>query len=342
MKIIGFPGSGIAYVDAFYDALRRSGQSVVSGIFSGSWMLEHVEPMDIAHFHWPSFFYSGKDSHSLLTICFIRFIGLLILLRLLGVRIAWTAHNLMPHDPSSLRWVDVLARKAMIMSSHKIFVHSYSSEKIFIKRFPQALKKISIIPHGNFISFYKNTVTRAAAREYFGYSKSTFIYLFIGLCKPYKNLDGLVREFRKISGDVALLIAGNFPKQSYYELIRELSSGDARISVRADYIPGDELQYFLCACDAVVIPYHETLTSGVAVLAMSFGRPVISIDKGFLHDIVTDQTGILFDSSRADDFSTALNKARQTQWSEVDVKAHISQFRFEDAAHVFIKAMSLC
>ena len=42
------------------------------------------------------------------------------------------------------------------------------------------------------------------------------------------------------------------------------------------YIPDAELQVWLRAADVVVLPFRDILTSGSAILALSFGRAVVA------------------------------------------------------------------
>jgi beta-1,4-mannosyltransferase len=339
MRVFAFPCVSSAYTDGFYRALRASGQEVVEGIFAGGWLWSHVRRGDVAHFHWPSFQYVTRNGKFGQIKGFVRFLVLLVLLRLLGARIVWTAHNLMPHDPCVFRWMDVLARHIVIAFSEKIYVHGATPATMLATRFLKARRKMVIIPHGHFINFYPDSVSRDSARAHFDLAPSTFVYLFIGLCKPYKNLDGLVQAFCRISSDIALLVAGKFQDRAYEAMVRAMSAADARVRIDARFIPDDELQLFLRACDAVVVPYREILTSGSAVLAMSFGRPVVTIDRGFLHDVVVEGSGILYNPDDTGGLAHALKAVTQQKWNETFIHAHISQFRFEDAAQIFLAAL---
>ena len=51
-------------------------------------------------------------------------------------------------------------------------------------------------------------------------------------------------------------------------------------------IEADEMQVFLRAADIAVLPYLRTLNSGVLMLALSFGLPVVVPDEGSLTDII--------------------------------------------------------
>ena len=81
-------------------------------------------------------------------------------------------------------------------------------------------------------------------------------------------------------------------------------------------IPNDALQDYLISADAVVLPYREILTSGTAMLAISFGRPVVCIRHGHLRDVITAETGILYDPHDANGLLRALIEIRSQSSDE--------------------------
>src|SRR5205085_5399609 len=67
--------------------------------------------------------------------------------------------------------------------------------------------------------------------------------------------------------------------------IESAAQGDARIRLELREIGDDELQLFLNAADLVVLPYERVLNSGSALLALSFGRPVLVPRTGPMADL---------------------------------------------------------
>ena len=53
------------------------------------------------------------------------------------------------------------------------------------------------------------------------------------------------------------------------------------------------------ACDVVVFPYRDTLTSGAVVLAMSFARACIAPRRGCLAALLDRAGGFLYDPDRS-------------------------------------------
>lgn len=333
--ICGCPAKGNSYTESLYAAVRRRGIEVEAGIWAGRWLFEHVGPGDTLHLHWPSFLYYHPTSRVRSLISLLRFFAICMLLRLRGVRIVWTAHNLYPHDGAKSEWMHRLARRFLIRVADRIFVHGRTAAAIVRQEFNVSDDVLRIIPHGNWIGQpYPNTTSSDAARRSLGVPGSAYVFLFVGLCKPYKGLEALIDAMAAQGPGAFLLIAGKFPSPEYQEAIvaRAEQVGTRLISIQPGYVEDSHMQLFLNAADAVVLPYREILTSGAAVLAMSFGRPVIAPRLGSLVDLVNDSCGILYGPDDTDGLPNAMRAARSTQFSEADILKHISNFTWDDAA----------
>lgn len=341
VRIIAFPHRGIAYTDSFYEAVERRGLKVVAGDWSGRWLRDNLTREDIVHIHWPSFLYSDPDSVTGSAKGFLRFAVLLALMRLRSKEIWWTAHNLLPHVRCAIPFLDVWARHLMIAAAARVFVHGEHAEAVLLERFPGVSGKCIRIPHGNWVGRYEPQHTRESARLALELPQDAFIHLFFGQCKPYKNLDGLLRIFLQEASDrEMLLVAGRFADAGYLARIRELARDDPRVRIDARFIRDSEVSSYVAASDVMCIPYREILTSGTAMLALSFGKPVISIDRGFLREVVTPETGVLVPPGDDRALAEALRVVKERSWSREAILRQAGRFRFEDAAQISIDAAS--
>jgi glycosyltransferase involved in cell wall biosynthesis len=124
------------------------------------------------------------------------------------------------------------------------------------------------------------------------------IILFFGFIRKYKGLDILLRAMAepaiKESG-IRLLVAVEFYEESgqYQKLIKELKIS-AQLILKTDFIPDAEVQYYLCAADAVVQPYRHATQSGVTPLAYHFEKPMIVSNVGsFAEQVLHEKTGLV-------------------------------------------------
>jgi glycosyltransferase involved in cell wall biosynthesis len=340
MRVFAFPRHGIAYTASFYEALEALGVEVQEGIFSARWLWPRLRRGDVAHLHWPSFYYATDVGRGRLLLNFLRYCVVLAAIRLRGGRIAWTAHNLLPHDPSLLPAVDRAARRVLIALSARVFAHGESAAAILRETFPGVDGKLTLISHGHWIGRYPGDIDRAAARAKLGLEVDDYVCLFFGMCKPYKSLHTLMGAFRRMPDPkLRLLVAGTFPDPAYRARVVELAGGDPRIRFDSRIIPDEEVAPYMLACDAVVAPYREILTSGTAMLAMGFGRPVLSLARGALCDIVTPRVGVLCRVMDEESLQAALEAICATSFDEEEIVAHARRYTFDDAARRFVAAL---
>jgi beta-1,4-mannosyltransferase len=341
LTIIGLPIGPDAYTTCYYSALQSGGVRVIEGNFSGGWLLANRHGADYLHLHWPSFIYKDKSAIASLR-KFVRFVLLLALTRLCGIRLLWTAHNLYPHDRNKIAVLDRLGRKILVSLSYRIFVHGSSAASTVTQEFPGVRGKLVIIPHGNWIGFYKDECTRATARARLKIPADQFVFLFVGLCKEYKNLEYLVKCFQDGPfGEAALWIVGHFQEAEYHARVKaQIERRPQGIRLEDRFVPNDELQYYLAACNVVVLAYADILTSGAAMLAISFGRPVIAPRLGHLQDVINPECGILYDPSDAGGLARAMQQAQTRNFDDAAIRQHARRFSWRDAAMRTISALA--
>jgi beta-1,4-mannosyltransferase len=337
--IFGFPDHGISYTQSLYEAVRQRGVNVREGIWAGRWLLANTKKGDTLHLHWPSFLYYDQKSYPRSLVLLIRFVVLSLMSRMRGVRIVWTAHNLYPHDGGSSIWMHRFGRWFVVRIADCIYVHGRTAAKIVKSEFGLHDGALRIIPHGHWIGSYPNDINREDARERLGLSGSNHIFLFMGLCKPYKGLENLIDSVATLPQGTTLVIAGKFPSQEYQTKITALAerAGPSRVAVFPGFIADDQLQVFLNAADTVVLPYREILTSGVTMLAMSYGRPVVAPRLGSLIDVVNDRSGVLYEMDEPNGLAQALLQAQATEFDSAEIMQHVSTFTWDSAADTLIK-----
>jgi glycosyltransferase involved in cell wall biosynthesis len=155
--------------------------------------------------------------------------------------------------------------------------------------------RISVVPHGHYVDNYENTVSREDARERFGYDEGETVFLFFGQIRPYKGLLNLVEAFGSIDDpDSRLLIAGNPTDERLERELTDRIAGDDRIDSVLEFVPGEEIQFYMNAADVVVLPYTKIATSGSAILVMSFGRALVVPRLGCVPELLDDEGAVLY------------------------------------------------
>lgn len=299
------------YQTLLADGLRHFAVQVITT--RGGWFFSLRTPgvwrAHIIHIHWidqlavgPGRFTSVFRSGAVM--------AQLLALRLAGKRLVWTVHNLKSHE-SQQAAIERLVSRFVARRASMIIVHCDRAVPHVVSTFGLIDKQRPIvIPHGHYIGRYPNTISRAESRVRLGITTSGPVFLLLGSLRDYKGVPDLIAAFKSLQGsDAALIIAGAPRTLEGGAGLREQIGDDRRIYLREHFVPDAEVQVYMNAADAVVLPYREVLTSGAAVLAMSFGRPCVAPSLGCLPDLLDDSCGFLYDPSISGGLAGALRRA---------------------------------
>ena len=148
-------------------------------------------------------------------------------------------------------------------------------------------------------------ISKTEARKHLGLPENEKIILFFGFIRKYKGLDLLLEAMaddRIKNSGIKLLLAGEFyeEEKQYREQIENLKINE-RLIIRTDFIPDNEVRFYLCAADAVIQPYRSATQSGVTPLAYHFEKPMVVTNVGGLPDLVpNEKTGLVAEPNPTD------------------------------------------
>jgi beta-1,4-mannosyltransferase len=227
-----------------------------------------------------------------------RMVTELRLLRRMGVRVVWTLHNLGGHEGSRPEH-EMRAHRRIAGQCDAVICHCGASVASAMDAYQlpdSARARFVVVPHGSYAGWYPDAMDRADARAALGLEMTQRVFLFIGQIRAYKGVEELLRVFRGIDApDARLVIAGKPDRKPTRLGIEQAASDEPRIKLELDLIPDDRMQVYLRAADAVVLPYRDVLTSGSAILAMTFGQPVIAPAIGCLPESLGSEGTLLYD-----------------------------------------------
>ena len=231
-----------------------------------------------------------------------------LLLRLLGINLILTAHNVLPHQE---RKIDYFLKFIVYLSATAIIAHSNFIKQMISKMFKISGQKIHIIPHGDFdIYLPQAPISKCAAKKKLNLSKNDHVVLFFGSIRDNKGLHLLLDAFKIASEtdpQLYLIIAGKPPtaisENRYREHIAQIKSRD-RIIFHSQFIPNDSVADYFTATDVVALPYKNIYHSGIVHLAFSFGRPIIATRVGdFTETIEHGESGYLLEENTAENMA---------------------------------------
>jgi len=286
------PNEDTYYFKLYYDALAKYGYNILNTRgkkFDANWLKENKGKIQILHFHWPAYIYSNRNA-----LVFYKnlksFISNIRLAKSTGYKVAWTVHNIFPHE----RWnmlLEYLGRLALAWLSDVIFVHFGRAKKLLFFYFGR-IRKVYLIPHGNFQTVFENNCTKEDARARLGIPANAFVYLLFGSIRHYKGVEDAMQAFKQMNAqDTVLLIAGSPSDKELSAWITEEAKADPRVITFLKFINKEDVQFYLNATDVVLLPYKNVFTSGNLFLALTFRKPLVAPDIGIISEVVDKNCG---------------------------------------------------
>ncbi|WP_149304356.1 glycosyltransferase family 4 protein [Pareuzebyella sediminis] len=279
MKIVYHPISGgeNIYIDMIINGLKKRKFEVLP--LSG--FLSNFLEVKIIHLNW------YENIGSLLN--FLNKSTKLIVYKILGKKVLWTMHNKEPHE-NAHPFLQRVFTNLLIFLADKIIIHSWDTKKILAKKGRRIAEKTFYLPHPAYIDMYGSIHDRDVTKP----KDPVLKLLFVGLVRPYKNLELLIDSVETIGKDVRLLIVGKPKNKEYAEEIRDKISNVPNIEHDLRFIENNELIEYLYDCDLVILPYKmdSVLNSGAVMLSFSYGKSVICPNIGTINDI-KDKSALL-------------------------------------------------
>ncbi|WP_128331189.1 glycosyltransferase family 4 protein [Apibacter sp. HY039] len=253
-------------------------------------------------YHFSSFHKCKLDKIDIVHLHFFTFrvIDYLILLKAKydGFKVVVTVHDVNSFDNSSNNYIE---KKCYKLIDGVIFHNNFSYETFKKKNI--LIHNYAIIPHGNYIPFI-NSISHI--------ENKVFTILFFGQIKKVKGLDILLNAVKKIKSKgykLNLIIAGKPWKSDlndYTEMIKDLDINDM-VTTNFRYIEDSEVAEFYSKADLIILPYRRIFQSGVLLLSMSYGKPVLCSNlQAFKNLIKNKETGFLFKNEDSDDLADAI------------------------------------
>ncbi|HEY9658544.1 MAG TPA: glycosyltransferase, partial [Allocoleopsis sp.] len=270
---------------------------------------------DVLHLHWLHFFLI-KSNRWLSLLSGLLFVGQLAVLRLLGVKLVWTVHNLKNHANQHLT-IDRFFTALVARLAHRIIAHGEIAKQEIVSTFhlrdPQ---KVAVIPHGNYKPCYENRVSRETARQRLGLAEDKLVFLFLGLIRPYKGVLELIDAFIQLNNPkTQLVIAGKVWDDGTDQTaqLQQQVATHSNILFHPGFVPNDQIQVYMNACDVAVFPYRDSLTSGAVLLALSFGRACLAPRIGCIAEVLDDMGSFLYNPGDVTALSQTLHRVIEQQ-----------------------------
>ena len=273
----------------------------------------------IWHIHWADNFYRGTikkigihDSLKIISLLrVLSFIFLLIIIKLCGIKIVWSVHNIQAHEHPET-WFERFINSSLLKFSDKVtgcneYIRSELKKKY---NYNNAL----LMRQGIYEDCYITKHKKQDAQKILGIDHQNFVLLLFGSLLHYKGVDIIIDALKLYQkNDITLVIAGSVIKNlSYGRTIKRMAAKDKRIILFDKYISEKDIPVFFGAADYSIYPYRYISNSGVLFLSLTFGIPVIISNKGGVKEIIKlePESGILINNPTPENILNAIITAK--------------------------------
>lgn len=265
LESVAAPGSTTKYID---QVVRYAPSDVRFEFFR--WRTALFGTYDVFHVHWPEFLVRGRAAPIRLV---RRWLGGLLLRRLArrGTPVVRTLHNLVPHAAGAAAERRFLDRLDGLTTAWVVLNEAT----------PAVSGRRVLIRHGHYVDQFADLARspQVAGR-----------LLFFGRIEPYKGVVELVRAFSDVADEqVSLRVVGAADAHVREEILAVADSDD-RVATRFGFVSDEEMVSEISAAELVVLPYREMHNSGVLLVALSLGRPVL-VPASRSNDLIAEEVG---------------------------------------------------
>lgn len=291
----GIRGRGDAWVIAYHPVARlnpyqsllycrawESGFAPVSAVRTADLAAVRCAlPMNVGaavHLHWTSTVIGDATTGTEADARVVEFMGQLRQLQCHGVRVVWTVHNRLPHRCEHPR-AEIRLRKELAELADVVHVMTPDTPAEVGELFSLPEDRLLHAPHPSYVGAYPTHYDRDLVRFELGFDPGDFVVGTIGSIQPYKGVDELIdatADPGTIDPRLRILVAGT-PGQdaASRELVSRLRRAEMIRSVPAR-LDDQSISRLVSALDVMVLPFRATLNSGSALLALSFGVPIVA------------------------------------------------------------------
>ncbi len=275
------------YLELFHRALAAHGIEHVTDqpLDAGTMARAGV---DVAHLHWVEWAWQARGRLEWSRRRGVRALGgFLEEAESLGILVAWTVHNVRPHerggrsDDDGLRLMHERARLRIFHSAH--------AREEALAAFGGSGDTI-VMPHGNYDGVLPAPRDGVVVRRELGLGAGDSLLLLAGYVRPYKGVDlaAAALDAGLAARGCHLLVVGR-TRRGAERWLRALAGGRPAMRVEPGDLDDQRLADLHAASDVVLLPYSEISGSGALLAALTAGRPVVTTPLPYFREVLSPE-----------------------------------------------------
>lgn len=258
-------------------------------------------------------------------------------LKQMGWKIVWTIHNFFPIDRDITEVDDYIVKEFLKLCDIVFTLSNYMQKSIKLHY------NVNAINHGMGTNILDSTFNNDLV-EINVSLKNSFVFTFIGNIYKYKQLDYLIKSFRKLD-NCYLIIAGKEPKNSKVNINKLINN--CNNIIRYDGFIGDEdwnkiesvTNVFINLYDIDFPSFKYGFFPSNCIKIYNSGIPCISPDSEIIKELIPKKQLILFDPKN-DNLSEIMlevlnNKEKYKKISTID----LNKYSWNNVLKIFTNAV---
>tara|TARA_R110002049_G_scaffold72490_2_gene187224 strand:- start:262188 stop:263228 length:1041 start_codon:yes stop_codon:yes gene_type:complete len=218
---------------------------------------------------------------------------------------------------------------------HAIHHFSESSKRLVLKDWPTSTATPQLVTHPvNYDHLLEQPqASRGDFKRELGFSNDDFVLLLFGAVRNWQEASLIIRSLTlhrvpklKVLNAARYRRTPGSYRSGACKLAWKLWSRSQCARFEEDrMVPEAEVHKYMTACDGVIVPRVESLSSGIPLLAMTFGRCIIAPDGGAFRDYLDGTSNLLYQPGSAKSLRTAIRELASTDRKSIEeTNAHIA------------------
>ena len=283
----------------------------------------------VAHLHWTAPVLARAETESEADERASAFIDQLSAMKRAGTRVVWTVHNRLPHR-CEFPTIETQLRRELVDLADVVHVMTDRTADNVADVVVLPPDKTLLVEHPSYLDAYPTFHDPQLVRYETGFAPGEFVAGLLGSIQAYKGIDEFAAALARAREDVANLrglvagIPGTDPES--LELIMRLEADPAVRDIPAR-LSDQDMARLASTLDVMVLPYRATLNSGAALLALTFGVPVIGPRLGHFAELSDRGFCLSYDPGDPEGLVAALRAA--PDWAPTVDRKAISDYVHE-------------
>ena len=263
----------------------------------------------IIHLHWVHSFERTWAKNSLIAkfILELWFNIWCLSLKASGLKLVWTAHNLLPHH--QIFASDYRARRTLCRTADVVLAHNQKTLDDVVRLF--SARRVLLISQGptSLPAVDQSQVTALQARY-----PGRLVIGNLGRQVEYKGLDLLFESLTYIEelSRFVLLIGGSFESEDlkimYEESLKHLERAGLGVIFLPRKLSDEEFALYLACIDIACLPFRAITNSGTIVAAATAEKPIVVPNFNVFADL-SDDFSYKFEPNDAANLAEVIERA---------------------------------